>query len=117
MIQKFTNTDYNIENSAYYDLYYYYKDGGKYSKDAPYHEYTCTWDNGTTATFSRVERELLSTGIKCVMGWRIPFHKVWNKYLVEFKYCENHVKIYAPSRTAIRDTFGSHNIVGKIIEL
>ena len=32
MIQKFTNTDYNIENSAYYDLYYYYKDGGNIVK-------------------------------------------------------------------------------------
>lgn len=117
MIKKFTNTDYNIEDNVYYDLYNYYKDGGKYGKDAPYHKYTCTWDNGSTTTFSRLEGELLSTGVKRVMGWMIPFYKVWNEYLVEFKYYGHHVKIYAPSKTAIRDAFGSHKIVGKIIEL
>lgn len=83
MIKKFTNTDYNIEDNVYYDLYNYYKDGGKYSKDSPYHKYTCTWDNGSTTTFSRLEGELLSTGVKRVMGWMIPFYKVWNEYLVD----------------------------------
>lgn len=117
MIKKFTDTDYNIENSIYYDLYNYYKDSGKYGKDAPHHQYDCTWDNGTTATFSRLTDGLLYTGVKRVMGWSIPFHNVWNQYLVEFRHSDYHVKIYAPSKMAIRDTFGSHTIVGKIIEL
>lgn len=117
MIKKFTETDYNIKNNIYYDLYNYYEKGGRYRKDAPYHQYTCTWDNGTTATFSRLTDELLFTGVKRVMGWLIPFYKVWSEYLVQFRYHEYYVKVYAPSKTAIRDTFGNYNIIGKIIEL
>ena len=113
MVYKFTNTDYNIYNNVYYELYNYYKEGGKYRKDAPF-QYSCTWDNGTTATFSRLDDELLLMVVN-VMGWLIDFSNVWNKYLVQFRHYDHYVKVYAPSKMAIRDVFG--NIVGKIIQL
>lgn len=117
MIYKFTDTDYNIYNNTYYKLYNYYKEGGKYKKDASYHKYSCTWDDGTTASFSRLSPELLMKGSVRFMGWVIDFSDVWHKYLVRFKHYDHYIKIYAPSKTAIRDTFGNNNIVGKIIEL
>lgn len=116
MINTFTDTDYNIENSVYYDLYNYYKEGGKYSKDAPYHEYSCTWDNGTSATFIRMDDMLLMNGYKQVMGWMLDFRDIWNKYLVNIKYY-GWIEYYAPSKMAIRDAVGNNNIIDKIVEL
>lgn len=116
MIYKFNDTNYNIENSVYYDIYQYFKDGGNYEGSKELLKYTCTWDNGDKAHFNRMDYELISNGYKKVMGWIIDFRYVWNKYLVNYKYY-GWVELYAPNKTAIRDVLGNHNILDKIIEL
>lgn len=116
MIYKFTNTDYNYEDSIYYDLYSYYENGGTYSLDTPFHEYECTWDNGNTVKFNRLDDVLLRDGYKKVMGWMFDFRGIWNKYLVNIR---NYgwLEYYAPSKMAIRDVVGNYNIMNKIIQL
>lgn len=116
MIYKFTDTKYNYKKSPYYDLYMYYKEGGVYNQNASNHKYTCTWDNGDSKTFTRLDYELLRTGYKKVMGWVFNFKPLWNKYLVNVKYY-GWMEFYAPSKMAIRDVIGNNKIVGKIIQL
>lgn len=90
-----------------YQIYKYYKNGGKYTKEMK--------DVHSMGGYSPSTDSLIYDGIVKVMGWVYDYRDIFNMYLVKLKY-HGWMECYAPSKMFIRDYFGNHRVI-KIVEI
>ena len=97
----------NPKTGKQYEIYEYYRNGGKYSKEMK--EIHCM------GGYSPNTISLIYHGFVRVSGWTYDYRDIFNKYLVNLK---NYgwIECYGPCKMFIRDYFGSHNIL-KIIKI
>lgn len=105
MIHKFTDTNFDYTQSSIYEIYNYYKNGGKYNEKMK--------EKHCMGGYSSTTNQLIEGKVK-LMGWLFNFRDIFNRYLVKLKYY-GWVECYAPSKMFIRDYYGSHNIEDKVI--
>ena len=108
MIYAFVNNPKgNPKTGRQYNIYKYYKNGGKYTEEMK--------DIHGMKGYNSSTDSLINNGIVKVMGWIYDYRSFFNKYIVDHKYY-GWIECYAPSKMFIRDYFGNHNVI-KIAKL
>ena len=97
----------NPKTGHQYNIYQYYKNGGKYTKEMK--------DIHCMGGYSPSTDSLINNGIVKVLGWIYDYRDFFNKYVVKHK-VYGWIECYGPSKMFIRDYFGSHNVL-KIIKI
>ena len=90
-----------------YQIYQYYKKGGRYNKEMK--------NLHCMGGYSSNTDNLIYNGIAKVMGWAYDYRNIFNKYIVKHK-DYGWIECYGPSKMFLRDYFGNHNIL-KIIKI
>ena len=108
MIYPFTNSAQgNPKTGKQYEIYQYYKKGGRYNKEMK--------KVHNMGGYSPSTDNLIYNGIVKVMGWVYDYRTFFNRYIVKHK-AYGWVECFGPCKMFIRDYFGSHNVL-KIIEI
>ena len=108
MIYTFINNPQgNPQDFKQYQIYKYYKEGGRYNKEMK--EVHCM------GGYSPSTDSLIYNGVVKVMGWAYDYRSFFNKYIIKLK-DYGWMECYGPSKMFIRDYFGSHNVL-KIIKI
>ena len=97
----------NPRTGKQYEIYEYYKNGGKYTEEMK--KVHCM--GGCSPSTD----SLIYDGIVKVMGWIYDYRDIFNKYVVKHK-VYGWMECCGPSKMFIRDYFSNHNIL-KIIEI
>lgn len=97
----------NPKTGRQYEIYNYYKNGGKYNEKMK--------DIHCMGGYSPSTDSLISNGTVKVLGWVYDYSNIFNKYIVKHK-DYNWIECYGPCKMFIRDYFGNHNIL-KIIKI
>lgn len=101
------NSKGNPKTGRQYEIYKYYKDGGKYIEEMK--EIHCM------GGYSPSTDSLIYDGIVKVMGWVYDYTNIFHKYIVKLK-DYGWIECYGPSKMFIRDYFGNHNVI-KIVKI
>ena len=97
----------NPRTGKQYEIYEYYKNGGKYTEEMKE-------KHGMGTYYSQLD-SLIYDGIVKLMGWIYDYRKIFNMYLVKLKHY-GWIECYGPCKMFIRDYFGNHNVI-KIVKI
>lgn len=97
----------NPQKFKHYEIYKYYKEGGRYNKEMK--------KVHNMGGYSSQTDSLIYNGIVKLMGWIFDYRNIFNKYVIKHK-DYGWFECYGPSKMFIRDYFGNNNIL-KIIKI